>query len=624
MDKRLLFLSFLLCAAVLQAKVVPTFQQTGLTCQSVAYNYDSTTIYISAKEAWRGSYDLYTAKLQNGVWSKVVILNNISSPQDELDVAISADEQTLYFTVFTKPEGSKQKDLPHSVIYAARREGNEWLKAEPLAISANHDMKPIVMPDNKTLYFLSARKQSVSEQKTPDKYSIYYSRYISKYDMFTPVPLLMNDTKNEQWTDLEVDASGHQLTYTVQTIQKKDTISSKRTLQLLPQYCLDPVLVLKGNVVDEDAGKPLVANITVFDAVTNKILQRAQSYAQDGSFRLSLPKGRKYYVDFNATNTSHRYFSFDCEQLEADSVASLHVVLASELNLTFYFFDAEWQTPLTVDKTQVTDNSLHRITNIRLQPTEQEGVMKVSLPIGHKYDILIQKSNYKDKHLLLDTDRDVLLTHSEMDIELQHGVTDTRIVLLNATTGERVNGTVEVRNLEQNESQKAAYNKADNCYNILLRQGEQYHLQTKVVGFLFGDTLLAVPSDIAKQDVLLRLTPMEANMTIRLSNIQFETNSYYLSEDSSEELDEIVAMLKKNPTIKVEIAAHTDDIGGDNYNMLLSNRRGESVAKYLIKRGVNKSRITSVGYGKTKPIVPNDSEENRAKNRRVELKITEL
>jgi outer membrane protein OmpA-like peptidoglycan-associated protein len=72
------------------------------------------------------------------------------------------------------------------------------------------------------------------------------------------------------------------------------------------------------------------------------------------------------------------------------------------------------------------------------------------------------------------------------------------------------------------------------------------------------------------------------------------------------------------------LSAHTDDIGTDAYNDQLSAKRGEATLEYIVKKGIDRSRLTSIGYGKHKPLVPNDSDKNRAINRRVEFKVTEF
>jgi outer membrane protein OmpA-like peptidoglycan-associated protein len=80
-------------------------------------------------------------------------------------------------------------------------------------------------------------------------------------------------------------------------------------------------------------------------------------------------------------------------------------------------------------------------------------------------------------------------------------------------------------------------------------------------------------------------------------------------------------MLKENPRLKVEIVGHTDDVGTDEANLLISGRRAKVVVDYLISKGINPARLKLTAKGKTEPVFPNDTEENRAKNRRVEFKI---
>ena len=84
-------------------------------------------------------------------------------------------------------------------------------------------------------------------------------------------------------------------------------------------------------------------------------------------------------------------------------------------------------------------------------------------------------------------------------------------------------------------------------------------------------------------------------------------------------LDEAVSILKKNPEIKVEIDGHTDNTGTAAYNMNLSERRAKSVMKYFVDQGVEAERLTTKGFGLTKPAASNDTKEGRTKNRRVEL-----
>ena len=106
-----------------------------------------------------------------------------------------------------------------------------------------------------------------------------------------------------------------------------------------------------------------------------------------------------------------------------------------------------------------------------------------------------------------------------------------------------------------------------------------------------------------------------------MRNIQFEFDSAVLSESSYAEIDSLTAFLMENPTIKIEISGYTDNSGNIDHNLNLSLERAYSVMNALIERGVTDARMTAVGYGASRPLVPNDSEKNKALNRRVEVRV---
>ncbi len=102
--------------------------------------------------------------------------------------------------------------------------------------------------------------------------------------------------------------------------------------------------------------------------------------------------------------------------------------------------------------------------------------------------------------------------------------------------------------------------------------------------------------------------------------LMFDLGSDKIKPDADPMLDEAVSILKKNPEIKVEIQGHTCNLGSPEHNMKLSEKRAKAVSEYFMRHGVETERLTTIGYGLSRPAHPNDTEENRAKNRRVELK----
>ena len=101
--------------------------------------------------------------------------------------------------------------------------------------------------------------------------------------------------------------------------------------------------------------------------------------------------------------------------------------------------------------------------------------------------------------------------------------------------------------------------------------------------------------------------------------MNFETNKTDLLPYAREILDQVATSLLMNPTAEVAIHGHTDNVGGARYNMQLSLGRAESVKAYLISRGVSALKVTTKGFGFTKPIADNSTAEGRAKNRRIEF-----
>jgi outer membrane protein OmpA-like peptidoglycan-associated protein len=119
----------------------------------------------------------------------------------------------------------------------------------------------------------------------------------------------------------------------------------------------------------------------------------------------------------------------------------------------------------------------------------------------------------------------------------------------------------------------------------------------------------------------LYLVPIEIGAVVRLNNVFFDFDKWELRPESFIELDRVVKLLTENPAIEIEMSAHTDSRGNDDYNFKLSDNRARSVMEYILSKGIEPKRIASKGYGETKPFTDNNTDENRQLNRRVEFTI---
>jgi outer membrane protein OmpA-like peptidoglycan-associated protein len=153
---------------------------------------------------------------------------------------------------------------------------------------------------------------------------------------------------------------------------------------------------------------------------------------------------------------------------------------------------------------------------------------------------------------------------------------------------------------------------------------KDYAANISCKGYLFYSTNFNVSKgNDSKNPVKLDvpMQPVEIGEKVVLHNIFFESDKFELLPYSKAELERLIAFLKKNTTIRIEIGGHTDSDGSETHNNQLSQNRAKAVYDYLISNGVEAERLTFKGYGESVPVEGNDTEEGRAKNRRTEFKV---
>ena len=168
---------------------------------------------------------------------------------------------------------------------------------------------------------------------------------------------------------------------------------------------------------------------------------------------------------------------------------------------------------------------------------------------------------------------------------------------------------------------------SDGSYIIILPLGKNYgyYIDNKNYFPLSGNIDLTEQTDevkIEKNFILYSYAEIINNqLAIPLENVFFDHNKYQLKPESYSELNRLLAFIKKNESLKIEISGHTDDIGTDEYNKQLSQKRANAVKKYLVHQGCKSTNLTAIGYGETMPVTSNGTESGKAKNRRVEFKV---
>ncbi|GAA4379203.1 OmpA family protein [Hymenobacter koreensis] len=197
--------------------------------------------------------------------------------------------------------------------------------------------------------------------------------------------------------------------------------------------------------------------------------------------------------------------------------------------------------------------------------------------------------------------------------------------VLDAVTKKPVAATVRYENLITGEEVGVAEtNPTDGSYTIVLPVGAHYGYRADAKGYLAEDQNLDITDrrTYSEETQDLFLIPFQVGQKIKLNNIFFQQSRYYLRENSYPELGRLVSIMKNYPQVEIKLEGHTDNQGDPALNLKLSIDRVNEVKKYLVSKGIAGTRITTEGFGDTKPIGSNDQEDTRKLNRRVEFVIT--
>jgi outer membrane protein OmpA-like peptidoglycan-associated protein/tetratricopeptide (TPR) repeat protein len=183
---------------------------------------------------------------------------------------------------------------------------------------------------------------------------------------------------------------------------------------------------------------------------------------------------------------------------------------------------------------------------------------------------------------------------------------------------------VELIDLASKEPLSRVQTDEQGNYLITLPIGKDYAFNVNRKGYLFYSDNFSLkqhtPDSTYEKNIPLQ--PIELNASVVLNNIFFDVNKFDLKPESQVELDKLLQLLADNPTLKLEIGGHTDNAGKPADNLVLSVNRAKAVVSYLTGKGVPATRLIAKGYGETKPVSDNKTEQGRALNRRTEMKVT--
>lgn len=239
---------------------------------------------------------------------------------------------------------------------------------------------------------------------------------------------------------------------------------------------------------------------------------------------------------------------------------------------------------------------------------------------GTTETLTVGKDGYFDSNIRVNYEEEE--TTAFHDVRLKPGVPQLLITIVNSETDETLKSAIDLFTMDES-SIVFSEEVETSPYTIDLEYNQVHVLQVRRAGFFsFKDTIdYKGVFDGRSREKKIGLVPLKEGNRITLNNIYFKQGSSDLTDFAKLMLVELSHVLARDKGLVIEVGAHTDDVGTNEYNTLLSEKRAMSVKKHLLEKGAKDAQLVAKGYGEGTPLVANDSEENRGANRRVEFRI---
>ncbi|MDZ4121891.1 MAG: OmpA family protein, partial [Candidatus Cloacimonadaceae bacterium] len=548
---------------------------------------DKVMFFTSNRHGTNRNYDIYVSEYIRGAWqTPISIGKGINSPFDEQSPYLSPDGRTLYFA------SNGHAGFGGFDIFKSQRIGDSWIdwtvpeNLGPLFNSHKDERHYVISPDGNSAYLSSNRYGGVGLE-----------------DIFQ-VDLGLLERARKQAAER------------LAAMVKKD-LAVEDTTQVINDYNVI------GFVVNQD-NQPLAIDIIWTYGLDGVTYMQIVESAQDGSFGFIMP----YDITFLAYEVNVPGYYRITDQVDISGPERelfVKIVCTADdgttdgryVNITGIVVD-EYSNPVS---TQVRWSFIYNeVMNDIIVETNDKGKFRFYVPPTDKIRYTINDERYAPREELIILpqtnvyDITIRLVSAMNEMKISGMVVDTDGEPLTANifwTYKRGMETIEYRVLSG----------PDGTYKVSLPVMPMVSYRLDKVNYMPIAGSMDLPKDTREHTMNFTMTKLVEREVFNIANILFEFNKAILLPESSNVLDPLAKMMVDNPSLTIELSGHTDIIGTREINMRLSGQRAQAVADYLVSKGIDKGRITSVGYGFDKPIADNKTPEGRAQNRRVEMTV---
>ena len=378
-----------------------------------------------------------------------------------------------------------------------------------------------------------------------------------------------------------------------------------------------------GNVADVATGRTLESTVRLFDRTTDMPIASAINDTIERRFLLKMEDIGDFYVQAEApgyksvtldfTNPSVRHSRLNLDfQLEK---------LLHPYTLSGYITDVRTGRPVQAEiiiKLQGNDQTLYRTVSDAVT-----GFYTITVADKENFDLSLRATEYFDhnENLLL---REVEGDAGSRNITMQRSVITYTVsgIVTSEEDATPLNANIKMNKPDDEHFATQEINTGETGkYEITITDAGPFLMEITAEGHFFANSVLQFHMDSTLVIRNFALKKMDVGVKMVVENILFNTGLATLRPESFSELNKVVNLLRENPTVRIEVSGHTDNVGSAATNRTLSRNRAMTVRNYLISQGIAGERVEYNGYGFDRPIAPNDTEDGRAENRRVEIEI---
>ena len=584
-------------------------------------------LFTTDQEPGFGNMDIWIAEKVGNKWENARNFSEqINSVFFDGFPSLSPDGEVLYFMRNVRAGEMSENSACYFIYKSKKKKNGEWGTPEMLPNPVNMFCEecPRILPDGKTLLFSSSRQGGTGGW---DIYKTYLNEN-GKWENPENLSFLNTPFDDKLAT---VAADGEAYYYAVTNSSQMDDIYfAKAPKKEEFANAIQLVCRLFDIETKEKISGAKIEIIPIKDTASLYILTENET---GGIYKNFLEKGRNYSLLTSAQGYS--FFSEDIF-LEAPEFKISNSLNSgkelSELWNELILNESQKEKQTKADKKQADAN---QILKVEIQKLDSE-ISLMDVQVEDAKNAQARKKLYENQKELR------ILKHKKIweSYENSYSGNNQYFSLLEELLETyRVESNKSIKENGQKWEQKAEalikkaeaeWEKADELkvsndflpYGKKTKNFQQKALRAFLTAFEYYMTFHNFNASLIEKDIYL--TPLKKDASIQLSNISFDFDKATLNKSSYPELQKLISLLNEHQGIKVELSAHTDNLGTHEYNENLSDHRAQSVVDYLVKNGIEINRLEAIGYGESKPLVLNDTEENMAKNRRVEFKILEI